>query len=390
MKVAIVTLFGDNYGNKLQNYALQALLESMDHEVKTIIVKDGVQLNCPESRKDRLKKLTPKYVFRVMSSRFKNKYPYKNQRDGIRASIKFGKTESPKELTETRRKSFQSFSDQFLHIDTNIFASGTSQFIDCYDAYICGSDQIWNPTYKSTGSAYFLQFAPEYKRIAFAPSFGLSSLPDSLHAIYKEWLNGIPYLSVREEQGAKIIKELTGRDALVVPDPTLCLTRKQWGQVEKKPSFIDDKQYVLTYFLGNETNKYRRFIEAYAKQAGVKIINLFDMREPEYYATDPAEFVWLIHHAKAMFTDSFHGTVFSMIFHTPFLVFDRIESGGTKMSSRIETLLSMTGLEKQQFGLTKNIDNTNFRQVDEIIHNNKKRAISFLNSALSEVCSEYD
>ena len=143
---------------------------------------------------------------------------------------------------------------------------------------------------------------------------------------------------------------MTGRDALVVPDPTLCLSREQWGQVEKKPTFADDQPYVLTYFLGNETNKYRRFIEAYAKQAGTKIINLFDMREPEYYATDPAEFVWLIHHAKAMFTDSFHGTVFSIIFHTPFLVFDRIESGGTKMSSRIETLLKMTNLENQQFG----------------------------------------
>ena len=319
-----------------------------------------------------------------------NKYPYKNQRDGIRASIKFGKTESPKELTETRRKSFQSFSDQFLHIDTNIFASGTSQFIDCYDAYICGSDQIWNPTYKSTGSAYFLQFAPEYKRIAFAPSFGLSSLPDSLHAIYKEWLNGIPYLSVREEQGAKIIKELTGRDALVVPDPTLCLNREQWEEAEKKPEFADGQPYVLTYFLGNETNKDRRFIEAYAKLAGVKIINLFDMREPEYYATDPAEFVWLIHHAKAMFTDSFHGTVFSIIFHTPFLVFDRIESGGTKMSSRIETLLKMTNLENQQFGKgsEKEFSGVDFSSSDYEISIRAELAKEYLIDSLYKVKEE--
>ena len=210
----------------------------MSHvELYSIIIKDGVKLNCLESRKDKLKKLAPMYVFQVMSSRFKNKYPYKNQRDGIRASIKFGKTESPKELTETRRTAFKSFSDQFLHIVENTLLPGESKYIDIYDAYICGSDQIWNPTYKSTGSAYFLQFAPEYKRIAFAPSFGLSRIPDALHTLYKKWLNGIPYLSVREEQGAKIIKELTGRDALVVPDPTLCLTRKQWGQVEKKPSF---------------------------------------------------------------------------------------------------------------------------------------------------------
>lgn len=390
MKVAIVTLFGDNYGNKLQNYALQALLESMDHEVKTIIVKDGVKLNCPESRKDRLKKLTPKYVFRVMLSRFKNKYPYKNQRDGIRASIKFGKTESPKELTETRRTAFKSFSDQFLHIVENTLFPGESKYIDIYDAYICGSDQIWNPTYKSTGSAYFLQFAPEYKRIAFAPSFGLSRIPDALHTLYKKWLNGIPYLSVREEQGAKIIKELTGRDALVVPDPTLCLNREQWEEAEKKPEFADGQPYVLTYFLGNETNKYRRFIEAYAKQAGAKIINLFDMREPEYYVTDPAEFIWLIHHAKAMFTDSFHGTVFSIIFHTPFLVFDRIESGGTKMSSRIETLLKMTNLENQQFGKgsEKEFSGVDFSSSDYEISIRAELAKEYLIDSLYKVKEE--
>ena len=384
MKIAIVTLFSDNYGNKLQNYALQALLESMGHEVKTIIIKDGVKFHLLQSKNESIKKLRPRYVSQVISSRFKNKYPYKNQRDGIRASVKYGKTAFPKQLTEARRKAFETFSEQFLHIDNNILNQGANWNSGKYDAYICGSDQIWNPTYASTGAAYFLQFAPEYKRIAFAPSFGLSSIPDALHTLYKEWLNGIPYLSVREEQGAKIIKELTGRDALVVPDPTLCLGREQWGQVEKKPTFANDQPYVLTYFLGNETNKYRRYIEAYAKQAGAKIINLFDMREPEYFAADPAEFVWLVHHAKAMFTDSFHGTVFSIIFHTPFLAFDRVESGGTGISSRIETLLKMAGLEIRQFGriIVNDFSIIDFSQSDKAIFERVKTAKSFLSDSL--------
>ena len=88
MKVAIVTIFGDNYGNKLQNYALQALLESLGHNAKTIIVKDGVKLHHPDSRKEAFAKYSPKYLSRVMSSRFKNKHPYKNQRDGLRASVR--------------------------------------------------------------------------------------------------------------------------------------------------------------------------------------------------------------------------------------------------------------------------------------------------------------
>ena len=180
MKIGIVTIFGDNYGNKLQNYALQALLESMGHEVKTIIVKDGVKFHLLQSKNESIKKLRPRYVSQVISSRFKNKYPYKNQRDGIRASVKYGKTAFPKQLTEARRKAFETFSEQFLHIDHNILNQGANWNSEKYDAYICGSDQIWNPTYASTGAAYFLQFASEKKRIAFAPSFGLSSIPDAL------------------------------------------------------------------------------------------------------------------------------------------------------------------------------------------------------------------
>ena len=385
MKVAIVTIFGDNYGNKLQNYALQALLESLGHNAKTIIVKDGVKLHHPDSRKEAFAKYSPKYLSRVMSSRFKNKHPYKNQRDGLRASVRFGKTDIPQRLNTSRSDAFRAYAKKYINIDDAVYLPGSVDYTDDYDAYICGSDQIWNPTYSSTGAAYFLQFAPEHKRIAFAPSFGVSRIAEELKPLYSEWLNGIPYLSVREEKGAQLIKELTGRDVPVLPDPTLCLSRDQWESVESKPGFADDQPYVLTYFLGNETNKYRKFIENYAKQIDAKIIDLFDMREPEYYSADPAEFVWLIHHAKAMFTDSFHGTVFSLIFHTPFLVFDRIESGGMGMSSRIETLLGMVGSEDRMFGKTTDITGIDFARADKIIASRAETAKDFLGGALRGV-----
>lgn len=381
MKVGIVTLFGDNFGNKLQNYALQTLVESLDHRAETIIVKDGKKLHRPESKKEAFGKYLPSYIVRAASARFKNKYPYKNQRDGIAASKQFGKTGEPKRLREMRHEAFTCFTNEKLKLSESGYTPGQADFADEYDAYICGSDQVWNPTYPSTGSAYFLQFVPEHKRIAFAPSFGIGKLPEALNALYERWLNGIPYLSVREEKGAGIIMQLTGRDVPVLPDPTLCLSAEQWEQMEKKPEF-EANEYALTYFLGNETNKYRSYIEAYAKKRNLKIIDLFDMRAPEYYSSDPAEFVWLIHHAKAMFTDSFHGTVFSIIFHTPFIVFDRIESGGKGMSSRIDTLLRMAGLENRRFGEGTDIDSIGFDAADTAIAKQVEKAKAFLAGAL--------
>ena len=181
---------------------------------------------------------------------------------------------------------------------------------------------------------------------------------------------------------------MTGRDVPVILDPTLCLTKEKWESIERKPDFADDQGYVLTYFLGNETNKYRRFIEKQAN--GKRIIDLFDMREPEYYAADPAEFVWLIHHADAMFTDSFHGTIFSLIFHTPFVVFDRIESGGTSMSSRIETLLKMADLEERKYPTLKRdeIEKVDFSEADEAIIRKKEEAVRFITRSTDQIAAQ--
>lgn len=384
--MGIVTLFGDNIGNKLQNYALQSLLESMGHSAKTIIVEDGQKFRHPDNKKEAFSKFKPGYFKKAVSSKFKRRYPYKNQRDGIVSSVRFGKTDVPRTLIESRKEAFRVFSLNNLKIDENKLSAGEYDYPDDYDAYVCGSDQIWNPTYASTGSHYFLQFVPQHKRIAFAPSFGVSTISKELKPLYKKWIEEIPYLSVREQKGADLIKEISGRTAVVLPDPTLCITKDQWEKLEKKPDFVDG-EYVLTYFLGNETNKYRRFIKEYAKTGGAKIIDLFDMREPGYYAADPAEFVWLIHHAKAMFTDSFHGTVFSVIFHTPFMNFDRVESGGKGISSRIETLLKMTGLESRKFKRigVKEFDNIDFSFSDAAVKERVELARDFLKKALESV-----
>lgn len=384
MKVGIVTLFGDNYGNKLQNLAVQKIIERYDVETETILVDVGQGIR-PINGKF-IKKLTPTYLVKVAKARFKNKYLYKNDRDGIFKSVRFWKKGDWRTILETRKQSFLKFTEKHLKIANNkISLTNTGEeWLREYDFFISGSDQVWNPTYPETSLLNFLQFAPKEKRIALSPSIGLSKLPEHVKTLYKKWINDIPYLSVREEQGAKIIKELTGREATVLADPTLCISGEEWESIEEKPNFDTDTPYVFTYFLGNETNKYRKYVEKFAKRNGYKIVNIFDLREPEHYAVNPAEFIYLIHHAKAVFTDSFHGSVFSIIMKIPFVVFDRVEIGGRGMSSRIETLLKTFSLENRKYPISiENVEMVNFDECAEIIERLRNKTDQFLKNAFS-------
>ncbi|MBQ9530750.1 MAG: polysaccharide pyruvyl transferase family protein [Eubacterium sp.] len=392
MKIGIITHFGNNYGNKLQNYAVQRILEKHSFEADTIVKKSPNGIQRPKSNNQELKKINPSYISEVFKSRFKNKYQYKNSRDGIIKSVKFVKNSDWKELNKKRNASFDEFTKKHLNVSDFIltFESEKDEVLNDYDFFVAGSDQIWNPTYPETSRFNFLTFAPEYKRIALAPSFGLSKLPEYVKPLYKEWLSGISALSVREEKGARIIKDLTGRDVPVLADPTLCLSKEEWVKIEEKPEFDTSRPYVFTYFLGNETNKYRRFIEKYANDNNCEIINIFDLREPEHYALNPSHFVYLIHNAKAVFTDSFHGCVFSLIMHTPFVVFNRIESGGQGMSSRIETLLKTFKMENRHFFKIDNVDEIDFSETDSVISNLQQKTDDFLKSAFTEAIKETD
>ena len=389
-KIGILTHFGNNYGNKLQNYAVQSILEKHGFEAETIVKISPNGIQRPKNRKQEIIKLKPTYLVEVLKTRFKTKYQYKNSRDGIIKSVKFVKNSDWKDLYKKRDASFDEFTEKHLKVSDFIlsFETENDEKLNNYDFFVAGSDQVWNPTYPDTSRLNFLTFAPEHKRIALAPSFGLSELPEYVKPLYKEWLNGIPVLSVREEAGAKIIKELTGRDVPVLADPTLCLTKNEWIEIEEQPEFDTARPYVFTYFLGNETNKYRRYIEKYANDNNCRIINIFDLREPEHYALNPSHFVYLIHNAKAVFTDSFHGCVFSLIMHTPFVVFNRIESGGQGMNSRIETLLKTFKMENRRFSNIESIDEIDFSETDTLICSLQKKTDDFLNSAFNDSVKE--
>lgn len=386
-KVGIVTLNSENYGNVLQNYAVQEVFSQLGFSAETI--KNSTRFGQYYPKTEKVNKFTPQYIETYILNQLNYRYNIKNSGKGILKTLLYCKKNQTKlsNVKKLRKDAFARFCNDFIFwsndkLDIND-EWNNKQISEKYDFFIAGSDQVWNPTYPTTSSINFLQFAPKHKRICFAPSFGINEIPEVLRPDYSKWLKDIPHLSVREQQGADIIRQLTNREAVVLCDPTMCLTKEKWLSISKKPDFDTSEPYILTYFLGNRTKKYDKYIEKIAKQNDLKIINLFDVLDLEHYATSPQELLYLIDNAKLVCTDSFHGTVFSIIMHTDFVTFFRNESGKS-MHSRINTLLSNFNLQERNFNALQidNLFKTDFSSVDFVLEFKKNEAIKFLENAL--------
>ena len=351
IEIAKITLDGYfNYGNVLQNYALNTWLKNHGFHVQTIWHTDNqlLQNKCHKwSSKDfRRTLLSPKYR--------------RNLRNGSY------------QWEIIRQAYMKKFCDQYIDIQYDLPLEDIDTL---YDYVIVGSDQVWNPGFEKYDIA-FLRFVPQGKRIAYAASFGMASLPQTCRERFAKAICEMAAVSVREEQGAAIIKELTGKNVPVVLDPTLLLDAEEWTELESKPAWYKNnnaEKYILTYFLGKKPP----IIETVAEKEHLKVINLLDMAVFDHYTVSPQEFLYLIHHAALVYTDSFHGSVFSILFERPFVVCDRIDKHQYSMKSRIDTLLKLfclqdrMALQENSFeishpcSITWPDSNENFRQMKE-------------------------
>ncbi len=234
-----------------------------------------------------------------------------------------------------------------------------------YDAVLVGSDQLWLPS-NIVADYYTLNFVPdEVKKIAYATSFGIGAIPHGMEKQYSSFLNRINYLSARETSGQGIIKASTGRDVPLVCDPTMLLEKKDWEQIATQNRLVKEK-YIFCYFMGNNPEQ-RDFVNRIAKNKGYKIVGLIHL--DQYIKTDedfvdyalwnitPADFVALVRDAEYVCTDSFHGTVFSIIFHKNFLTFKRFnKKASLSTNTRIFSLLNRLNLKDRLFTAEGNID----------------------------------
>lgn len=364
MRALIVTINDDqnyNFGNKLQNLAVSVVLSKLGYSSETL----NFEIN---NESVSLKEICKRYIMRA--SRYKlarNEQQKFYWRYGYK-----------------RKQNFKLFRKKYLKQHTDFGLQNSTQ----YDYYVIGSDQVWNPEFfkyhNMKKNAYLLTFCENEKKICFSPSFGISEIPDEWKLWFEEHLSKIPNISVREREGLKIVKNLTGKDAEVLIDPTLMLTYDQWREYSRKPKNINVSQkYMLTYFLGEMSKKHKEYIFKIAESNNLKTFNLLDREQPELYISGPSEFLYLIMNSELVVTDSFHACVFSFIFNKPFLVFDR-NSEYSDMSSRIDTLLEKFDLNDRRGELFKydNLFEVDYTNGYVTLEQERKKVIDFLKKSM--------
>lgn len=354
-RVAIVTLTHvQNYGNRLQNYALQRTLEGFGVEVETIFNNIyGTRVELVGGIK--------RYIKRI----FRYKYT----------------------CFDRRKDRFDLFNK--LYIKKSKYIANRCKIRKTvnsyYDLFIAGSDQIWNYKYHYS-PFFFLQFADKEKRYTYAASIGVDKIEESKKDTYSKWLNDLKSVSVRERNAVDLIRDISGVIAYHVVDPTLLLSRDEWIQFEKCPAYFQEsKKNIVVYFLGEIPETVKKEIES-LKKKNYEIIYLESDYKPDgkvisdkFYASDPNEFIYLINHSDYVLTDSYHGTIFSIIFEKQFYVFGRIMNDDNNMESRIESLLKDYHLEERfnpkDFVYDNEIDYTG---VEDAIEHKKNESISYL------------
>lgn len=339
-KIGIITINDPiNYGNRLQNYAMQIFLEKLGYDVKTI----------PNRAYEEKYPIIILKLKRRVSRCLKRMFPklwslYKAKPNEVRQDK--GEKEQ-QDLLGKRMENFCKFNSQYMKNHDYVIDSPEvpKKIVKEYDYFVAGSDQIWNPKYGFGKYTTYLQFAPKCQRIAIAPSFGIETIPKEDKALIAKYLKRMQYISVREESGKRIVKELTGLDCDVIMDPTLLVGAAEWDELVGRCDMELPEKYVLTYFLGEFSKEREQYIKDYAEENHLQIIHMNHVENPEVFGWGPEKFLKAMKNCDYFFTDSFHGCVFSILFHKQFAVFHRKDSQ-QNMFGRIETLLTMVGLMK--------------------------------------------
>ena len=382
-----VVTYKDNFGSALQSYATQRVINELGYETKTFDIT-GL------TKSIRNRKVLY-YLTRLFHKDERN-YILSNALSSAKKKKHDDNYAKNMSIRHEMYKDFYSKHIKFFpHVDN--WKQLSEQSETC-NIVVVGSDQLWGPA-NIAGGYFTLEFVPNnVKKIAYSTSFGVSVLPKQLHKHAQKFLNRIEHVSVREDSGKELIKQLTGRDIPVVCDPTMLLTAEEWLDIQDNKPFTDG-DYILTYFMGDNPEQ-RKFVERLKEKTGYKIVGLLHgstyVESDEHYCDEtpynvgPGEFLNLIRHAKYVCTDSFHCSVFSILYGTEFFAFPRDAEGSSfSANDRLHTLLGWTGLQDRWLSGRENVEDKigllfDREKLQKLVADKRKESFDYLKQALNQ------
>lgn len=340
MKIGILTFHrAINYGAVLQAFSLSRCLTRMGHAVSII------DYYPKEDEKDF-------DIFRSWLS-FKG--------------IVYNLLVLPYSLRIKRKKDkFKDFIEHNLNLTPRVYnPNNLSRLDEEFDIFVTGSDQVFNPVNENSIKAYYLAFAKNTNKVAYAPSFGLSSFNDGIKEKLSGYLQAFSGLSCREFKGALFIKECTQKDCPVVVDPVFLTSKEEWQTEVSHIKPIIEGQYIFIYDL-NGRESLLRMAYKLKEIHNIPVVCLTTKKYCLHYNADkilidvgPLEFVKYIADAKYVLTDSFHGLSFSVILRKKFLSLIAVE----KSSERITNILDIIG-EQNRLVKKDGIENFDYNIID--------------------------
>lgn len=371
-KIGIITFHAShNCGSMMQAYAIQKQVEKLGYENEIIDFQNEGQkdMYAVVHRKKTIKNFIKNTL--LLFSRKKIRKQWNDYEKFKNKTFKLSKTKysNSDELKETNNK---------------------------YDCFISGADQIWNITIKDADDSYFLDFVEDEKiKIAYAPSFGAKNILDVSNdpQKYARFLNRYDYLSIRENNGKKWIKDLIGKTVPVVLDPTLLLDSNEYENLIEKNDY--DGKYIF-YYSPTYSRKIDKFVKKISKKYKLPVI-VWNSRE--YYMKkeylngfilpkklNPGVYLDLIKNAEIIITTSFHGTIFSTVYRKKFFV---IKNGNMYTTDdRVLTLINQLGIKKQLIEPNFNDDfdylgDIDYSEYEKNLIKLRKNSIEFLKESLS-------
>lgn len=363
-KIGILTQpLHSNYGGLLQNYALQKVLRDMGHEVETI----RSEWKAPDTFVFKFRQFCKSIVVSILGILPRNRY----QRYY---------------LSEKQKKTISRYTDKFIgeYINTtntsyNRIDQSIAKVFD-YDAYVVGSDQVWRPCYSPFLPNFFLDFLSnnhQSKKIAYAVSFGVDEweFSSELTEMAKSSVSKFDVVTVREDSGVSLCEKYLQTNAEHVLDPTMLLNREVYVQLISQSEAVTSDGELMTYVLDKSLEK-QQIIAAISDKLNMRSFNVmpnrtYSSREPIQNIEDyiyPSVEQWIrgFMDAKFVVTDSFHGTVFSIIFNKPFIAIGNKGRG----LSRFTSLLKLFKLENRLIYTIEDLDKALESVVDYTIVNN--------------------